>query len=44
MNVVIQNIERAEPAIINAIGEYGLATVHEAQGRKGLPAAWPRKG
>ena len=35
-NVAVRHIDRADRAIVEALGELGVATVHEAQGRTGL--------
>ncbi len=42
MGIVVQNVERADADTVRRLGQAGVATVHEALGRKGLMSAGMR--
>lgn len=42
MGVVYENITRTDASTVKELGKFGVATIHEAQGRKGLMAPYMR--
>jgi 4-hydroxy-4-methyl-2-oxoglutarate aldolase len=40
--IIVRNIERPDANLVRKLGEYGVATVHEAQGRTGLMLPYMR--